>query len=87
MRNPYPIHDKDCEKMPQTEPERNRCEKDEGPVNCCAMRQSARGVLEDLIRRKRREADSLDALCRQLPLELSPEADEALWQVLCQHRA
>lgn len=50
-------------------------------IENCAMRQSARGVLEDRIAKLRREADHLEALKNALP-ELEGEADAALWDLL-----
>jgi hypothetical protein len=46
-----------------------------------AARQSAKGVLRDRVDRLRREADRLEALCKALPEEMPPMADEALWDL------
>lgn len=46
-------------------------------------RQSARSVIEGRVRRLRNEAEKLDTLLKALPLELPPEADEALWDLAC----
>lgn len=51
-----------------------------------AMRQTARGALEEIIRDGRRRVAALEALSRALPLQLDPAADEALWQILVERR-
>lgn len=51
-----------------------------------ACRLSARAMIEDKIHRLRAQADGLEALSKALPLELTREADEALWQLLCNVR-
>lgn len=47
-----------------------------------ASRESARRLLERRIRESEQRTANLQALYMALPLELSPLADEALWQML-----
>ena len=59
--------------------------KDPGPrggMAGSASRMNARATLQDRIERLRREADQLEALSNLLPLQIPPEADVALWQLL-----
>lgn len=46
-----------------------------------ACRQSAVAVIEDQIRRFRRQADNLESLLNVLPRKLTREQDEALWSI------
>lgn len=48
--------------------------------DCCG-RQSAPAVIEDQIRRLRKQADNLETILNALPRQLTREQDEALWQV------
>ena len=48
-------------------------------MQACEARQSAKGRLRDRIKRLRREADQLEALCKALPEELPAAAEDALW--------
>lgn len=55
------------------------------PRGGCAgspTRMNARATLQDRIQRLRREADHLEALNNLLPMQIPPEADEALWLLL-----
>jgi hypothetical protein len=51
-----------------------------------AGRESALGILDTHIKRREMELIGLRALRRSLPQEMSREADEALWSILCQYR-
>ena len=52
---------------------------------CVAMcgRQSGRAVINDVIHRLRRKADDLEKLANMLPAQLTPEQDQALWNIAC----
>jgi hypothetical protein len=45
-------------------------------------RQSARGMIEDRLSRAEKEVAGLRALLNALPMQLTPDADEALWSLV-----
>ena len=53
---------------------------DSAPINE-ASRLSGAAAVASAIKRLRQQAEQLDALLRQLPRELTPGADEALWEM------
>ena len=47
----------------------------------CGSRLNGKAAVQDVIDRWRRKADQYEALLKEMPEELSPAADEALWEV------
>jgi len=47
------------------------------------MRHSARSMLESEIMRLKQRTHKLQCLLKALPMELPPDADEALWEMIC----
>ena len=71
-----------------TKPRRNRSmDEDNAPQGMCAARETALGVLLGMAKECRERAHALEKLADQLSLErLSPEADQALWEILISAR-
>lgn len=55
------------------------------PTPQAGSRMTARGVIEEEIRKLRRRADGLEQLMDEMP-ELKEDADQALWEMLCRSR-
>jgi hypothetical protein len=56
------------------------------PMTNQAMRENARSMIRRRISELRRKADGLEELLAQIPANLHPSADEALWQLAMNSR-
>ena len=52
-------------------------------LDCVANRQAGKSVLKDIIHRLRRRAEAVQILHDTLPEKMSPQQDEAIWQLAC----
>lgn len=65
-----------CGQTPQPDqgqPALGRCE-----------RQSAKLVLQDILFRLQRKQSNIETLLAMLPSKMTPEQDEAMWQLACE---
>jgi len=69
-------------------PDKNQCGQAPENQRLASMgspcRQSAKLVLQDILHRLERKQKNIKTLLAMLPTEMTPEQDDALWNIACE---